>query len=218
MLAAAIALAPGYAAAQPYPGGTAPHFGTIEIGGGAVWTGGYDAGSGSAMESSNSTTGAPAVTLFTSRARVPAVTGIAARAAVYLGSRVSAEGAFQFSRPTLRVSLGEDFENAADEEAVGGLSSYLFGGSLVYHFGSGQVVPFVLGGGGYLRQLDEDNAQVLSGNEVHAGGGVKMWFGSGARALGLRVDAQVSARSKSAGFEEKRRVLPVLGAGLTYRF
>jgi hypothetical protein len=214
----AIALIPAYAAAQPYLGSASPHRGSIEIGGGVVWTAGYDAGSGSAMESPNTTTGAAPLTLFTTSAKVPAVAGVEARAGVYLGPRLSAEAAFQFSRPQLRVTLDDDFENAAAQEAVGGLSSYVIVGSLLYHFGSGRVVPFVSGGGGYLRQLDEDNADVLSGNELHAGGGVKVWFGTGESRLGLRLEAQASARSKSAGFEEKRRLLPVFGAGLVYLF
>lgn len=206
------------AAAQMYVGSAAPHAGTVEIGGGVVWTGGYDAGGGDATESSNSSTGGSPITLFTSSARAQAVTGMDVRAAVYLGSRLSAEGLFQFSRPSVRVRLDDDFENALPQVAVGSFSSYLFGGSLVYHFGTGRVVPYVLGGGGYLRLLDEDNAEVNSGNEAHAGGGVKIWFGSGGNTLGLRVDAQISARSKNPGFEDKRRVLPAVAAGIAYRF
>ena len=205
--AAMAVLLPASAAAQ-----------TIEIGGGAAWTGGYDAGSRNATETSNSSTGAAPTTLFTSSSRVPAVAGADARVAVYFGDRISAEGLFQFSRPNLRTTLGSDFENALPDVAVGAFSSYLFGGSLVYHFGSGRIVPFVLGGGGYLRLLDEDNVDVASGNEAHAGGGVKIWLGTGASRFGLRVDAQISSRSKSPGFEDKRRALPSFGAGVLYRF
>jgi hypothetical protein len=209
-------LLPLSAAAQVYPGDT-PRAGMVEVGGAALWTGGYDAGSGDAILSPNSSTGGTPVTLFTSSARVSAAPGIEARVGVYLGSRVSAEGAFQYSRPKLRVDLGDDFENATGVEAVGGVASYLFSGSVLYHFGSGRVVPFVIGGAGYLRQLDEDNADVLSGTEFHGGGGVKIWFGSGNR-VALRADAQLSARSKSAGFEDEQRVLPVLAAGISFRF
>ena len=98
------------------------------------------------------------------------------------------------------------------------MTSYLAGGTLLYHFGRGAFVPFVSGGGGYLRELHEDNAVVLTGAEIHAGGGLQYWFGKGAHRFGLRVDAQVSSRSKSIGFEDKRRVLPVVGAGVTYLF
>lgn len=183
-----------------------------------MWTAGYDAGSRSATESPNSTTGGAPLTLFSSSASVLEVGGVGAYAGVYFGPRVSAEASFQFSRPSLRVALGDDFENAAPLEAAGSFSSYVITGSVLYHFGSGRVVPFVSGGGGYVRQLDEDNAAVLTGNEVHGGGGVKIWFGSGVSRLGLRFDAQASARSKSVGFEQKRRILPVLGAGLVYLF
>lgn len=214
---AAVLLCATAASAQPYPANT-PHAGSFEAGGGVVWMGGYEAGARSAMESPNSLTGGAPLTLFSTTARVPAVAGLEGRAGVYLGARVSAEAAFQFSRPSLRVDLGDDFENAAPQEAVGRFSSYVIAGSVLYHFGSGRIVPFVSGGGGYLRQLDEDNAGVLSGNEVHGGGGVKIWFGTGASRLGLRLDAQASARSKSPGFEQKRRILPVLGAGLVYLF
>lgn len=204
---AAIVAFPRFATAQ-----------TIEMSGGVVSMGGHDAGSRDATESANSSTGGSPITLFTSSSRAAAMTGFDARVGVLLGSRVAAEGLFQFSRQNLRVTLGSDFENALPETAVGEFSSYLLGGSLVYHFGSGRVVPFVLGGGGYLRLLDEANAEVITGNEAHAGGGVKIWLGSGARRLGIRVGAQASVRSKSPGFEDTRRILPAVSAGLTYRF
>jgi hypothetical protein len=212
---AILLMLPVPAAAQQYS--PAPHPGFFEISGGVIWTGGYDAGSGDANLSPNSTTGAPPVTLFTSSAHVSSAAGIEARFGMYLGSNISAEGTFQFSRPTLRVDLDDDFETATAVEAAGRVSSYVFSGSVLYHFGSGRVLPFVIGGAGYLRQLDEDNTNVLSGSEIHGGGGVKIWFGSGGR-FGVRADARVSARSKSAGFEDKRRILPVLGAGAVYRF
>ena len=190
----------------------------MEIGGGVVWNGGYEAGSATAAETPNSSTGATPITLFRTRARAAAVTGLDTRVAFYFAPRLSAEGVFQLSKPTLRVTTADDFENASARQVVGTTSIYLLGGSLVYHFGSGKVVPFVLGGGSYLRMLDEDNAEVVTGNEVHAGGGVKLWFSETGRGFGARVDAQVSARSKSPGFDETRRILPAVTAGLSYRF
>jgi hypothetical protein len=80
------------------------------------------------------------------------------------------------------------------------------------------VVPFVSGGAGYLRQLHEDNAEVVSGSEIHGGGGVKIWMGSGARRFGVRIDAGVSSRSNSISFEEKRRILPTVAFGVSYLF
>ena len=79
-------------------------------------------------------------------------------------------------------------------------------------------MPFVGGGGAYVRQLHEDNAEIITGSEFHGGGGVKLWFGKGLRRLGVRLDAQASSRSKSVGFEDKRRLVPVVSGGLTYLF
>jgi hypothetical protein len=47
---------------------------------------------------------------------------------------------------------------------------------------------------------------------------VKYWFGGGTHRFGLRVDAQASARDKAIAFEQKRRVVPSLAAGITYLF
>ena len=74
------------------------------------------------------------------------------------------------------------------------------------------------GGGGYLRQLNENNADLLTGTEIHAGGGLKYWMGTGPHRLGFRLEALASARSKSVAFEQKRRILPSVVAGLAYLF
>lgn len=212
-----LATLPAAVSAQPYIGATGPRRGTLELGGGAVWTGGYDAGSAAATLTRPATGAAP-LTLFSVEGSVRRTLGAGAHFGVHLGRRVSVEATFQYSRPILRVRVTSDFELAPDTDANGTVTSYLAGGSLLYHFGDGRVVPFVSGGGGYLRQLHEANAALLTGTEVHAGGGLKYWLGSGANRFGLRVGAEVSARSKSVAFEQKRRIVPSFAAGLAYQF
>jgi hypothetical protein len=207
---------PGVAAAQPYIGNDTPHRGTFEVGGGVVWTRGYEAGSAIAEETRPGST--LPLTLFAVSSRVLDAPGAGAQLGVYLARRVSAEAAFQYSRPILRASVTSDFEAAPDTDADEKLTTYIVGGSLLYHFATGRFVPFVSGGGGYLRQLHEENSDLLTGTEIHAGGGVKYWLGTGTHRFGLRVDAQASARSKSVAFEQKRRVLPSVAAGLTFLF
>lgn len=207
---------PAAAAAQPYLGATGPHRGTFEIGGGVVWSGGYDAGSATA--SLTRPAGAPPLPLFTVSARVRSVTGAEAHIGVFLARRVSVEAGFQYSQPVLRARLAGDAESAPDTDADETITTYFVGGSLRYHFGEGRFAPFVSGGGGYLRQLHEANAELLTGTEVHAGGGVEYWLGTGAHRFGLRVEGAASARSKSVAFEQKRRILPVVTAGLSYQF
>lgn len=214
-LACLLAL-PAFASAQPYIGTDAPHRGTLELGGGLVWTRGYDAGSATAEET-RPVSGLP-LTLFAVSGSVLDAPGAGAQLGIYLGRRVSVEAAFQYSRPILRAHVTSDFEAAPDTDADEKLTTYVVGGSLLYHFGAGRLVPFVSGGGGYLRQLHEENSDLLTSTEVHAGGGVKFWMGQGERRFGLRVEAQASARDKTAAFEQKQRIVPSLAAGVTFLF
>lgn len=219
LIAVAVLVAlPVTAAAQPYAGTRAPHKRSFEVSGGVLWTGGYDAGSADATLTRNTTTGPGPLTLFVVNGRVRSAPGADAHLGVFLGRRVAAEATFQYSRPILRARVTSDFESAPDTDADGTITSYLLGGSLLYHFGEGRFVPFVSGGGGYLRQLHEDNADLLTGTEVHAGGGLKYWLGTGTRRLGVRLEAQGSGRSKSVAFIQKRRVVPTVTAGLAFLF
>ena len=206
---------PAAAAAQPYIGTSGPQRGSFELSGGAVWTGGYDAGSAEAKET---TAGTAPLTLFVVDATVKSGPGAAVQIGVYLGRRVSVEAALHYTRPILLARLTDDFESAADVDAESTITSYLMGGSLLYHFGDGRIVPFVSGGGGYLRQLHENNTELLTGTEIHAGGGLKYWAGTGTRRVGLRVEVQGSARSKAVAFEQKRRLLPSVAAGISFLF
>ena len=129
------------------------------------------------------------------------------------------EGTASFSRPVVSVHLTADFEGAPDTTAEETLTHYLIGGSALYHFGRGRLQPFVFGGAAYLRQLDAGAADVQDGTELHAGGGVKYWFGGGRRRSGLRVDSRASSRSRSAGFDTTRRAtLPMVSAGFAVLF
>ena len=212
-----LAALPSMAAAQPYIGRSGPAAGSIELSGGAMWSGGYDAGTATAFETRNPSTGTSPLTLFNTDASVLSGAGVAGRVGVFLGSRVAVEGTIEYARPVLRAQLTDDFEGASPATADDDVTSYLFGGSLLYHFGTGRFVPFVIGGGGYLRQLHEGGTVVLTSPEVHGGGGFKYWLG-GARRFGVRVDALASSRSKSVGFEEKRRIVPSIVGGISYLF
>jgi hypothetical protein len=210
---------PVAAAAQPYAGTASPHAGSFEVSGGATWTRGYDAGGvAGATETRPGAAGGSPLTLFTTDAQVETPVGAVARLGIYLARRVSVEASVEYTRPVLRAHVGSDFEQAPDTDASETITSYLAGGSVLYHFGDGQFAPFVSGGAGYLRQLHEENAALLSGAEIHGGAGIKYWFGSGRHRFGIRAEAQVSSRSKSVGFEDKRRILPSAAAGVAYLF
>jgi len=187
----------------------------FEISGGVTWTGGFDAGGLDAQETRNPSTGTTPLTLFRTSSRVDSAPGASARAAFYVTPRFALEGLAEFSRPTLRTTILDDFESATGTEAVNTLTSYLFGGSVLYHFSSGRIAPFVSGGAGWLRQLDEDRVTMVTGTELHAGGGVKYRL---SRHVVLRMDAGMSSRDDVIAFEKKRRTMPVVVGGLGFRW
>jgi hypothetical protein len=187
----------------------------IEFGAGVTWTGGFEAGGLDALESRNPTSGTVPLTLFGTSPRVEASRGISASAGLYVTKRLAVELAAEYARPVLRTPIVADFEGAAGTAVESRLKSFLAEGSVLYHFGDARLTPFVLAGGGWLRQLDEENVLLVSGREVHAGGGLRYRIG---RHFAVRGDVRATAREKSIAFEEKRRTLPKVAVRLTFRW
>jgi hypothetical protein len=197
-----------------------PHAGQIQMDVGFAWTGGYSPNALAATETSNPSVRTSPLTLFDASPKVGNAPGLAAHLGVYLTPRWSVEGGFQFARPKLTVRATNDFEAAADTTIQEVVTQYLIEGSVLYQFArlrSGRGSPFVVGGAGYLRDVDEDAAHVETGTEVHAGGGFMYWLG---RNAGLRVEGRMSARSHSidVGAESKRRIVPTVLGTFAYRF
>jgi opacity protein-like surface antigen len=190
----------------------------LELSGGVLWTGGYSAGSAPATETSNAAPGSAPFTLFQTASNMRAAAGVDARLGFVISRRVALEGEFQFAKPTLRTHVSNDFESAAAVDAALSVPSYVMGGSLRYDFDRGRrLTPYAIGGAGYLRQIP-DGGDVLTGAEVHVGGGVRYALTSSKHPLSLRAEARASSRSRSAGFDEKRRTIPAATAGIIWRF
>jgi hypothetical protein len=185
-----------------------PRAGTWELTAGGAFVGGFDMGNRAAELTPNS--GSEAVDLFKEESRINPAAGLQAKIGIYLTPAFALEGGMRYTRPVNETRITDDFEDAADLTAEESIDQYLFEVSAVWHFGtssSGRTTPFVYGGAGYLRELHEGDALVEEGVEIHAGGGVKWWFGSG-RQWGVRADAGISMRDGGADSEDKWRVLP----------
>jgi hypothetical protein len=209
------------AEAQVYMGRDAPRRGMFEASGGGLFTSGFDMGSLTAELTRSTTT--DRFDLFTSETEVAGFPGGFVRLGLYLSDSVSIEGGMRYSRPVLSVRLSGDAESGPNVTAEETLSHYLFEGSLVWHlrhlsFASGRAIPYLAGGGGYLRELHEENQLVETGQEYHALGGLKYWFGSRVRRFGLRIEGGVSARKKGFDSADEMRPLPVAFGGLSYLF
>lgn len=207
------------AAAQRYIGRDTPRTGSVEVSGGGLFETGQDLDDFTATLTRNPTTGSGPLELFSADASLRPAIGLQARIGYYLSAAFSIEGGVQVSRPSLQVRLSGDFESAPDTVAKETINSYLFTGSALYHFRARKKLkPFVLGGAGHVRDLHAANELVETGLEYHAGGGVKSWFGTRRRKLGIRADVLVSVRDGGVATEASRRIVPTASLSLAYLF
>lgn len=187
----------------------------LEMGAGVTWNGGFDAGGSDALLARNPATGSSPFVLFNTASRVNAAPGLTATIGVRLTSRLVLEASGEYSRPVLRSTISSDFEGATGTTAESRLTSLVLGGSALYDLRGRRLTPFVYGGGGWSRQLDEDNVMLVTGPELHGGAGVRYRLD---RHFAVRGQGGVSVREKSLTFEQKWRALAVFSGSLLYRF
>ena len=204
----------------PAPAGPTPRAGSWELSGGYTFVAGYDLDASNAELTRNTTSGDDRFVLFISDASVQAAHSTGGQLGYYFSPRWAVEGGLRFGRPVFRMELSDDAEGAPDTVAEEKIDQYLFSASVVYHFsgGRGSIVPFVAGGGGYLRELHEAQELVETGAEYHASAGIKNWFGNARRRFGLRAEGGLSFRDGGFDFEDKVRVVPTFGVALVYLF
>ena len=210
-------------AAQVYIGHDIPHRGNVEISGGASWSAGYDLGSASAEETRNTGTGTGPFVLFSASSKTDPSFGLQGRLGLYLASSVSVEGGVFVARPDISTRLTGDAESAPDLTATETLTRLVIDGSVLFHFtgasfGGGRGVPFLMGGGGYLRDAHEKNEVIETGHEFHVGGGMHYWFGEGKHRFGVRADAAVSWRTGGADGTDTTRTVPMVAGSIAYLF
>jgi hypothetical protein len=218
-----LALLPAAASAQARYEPNTPRRGSAEVSGGLIWSGAMDFGTRTADETRNINTGNGAFTLFSTASRVPAVAGGQAHLGVYLSRAFEIEGGVQYLRPKLSTRISGDTEQAPDITVTETMARYVVDGSLLVHltglsFAGGKGMPFLIGGGGYIRELHTGNELIETGSEYHAGAGVKLWFSDRPRRLGIRADVGASIRDQGIDFGTGRRTVPTAGVSLTYLF
>lgn len=214
---------PAAAFAQVWIGSSVPHPGSLEVSGGVVWSGGYNLGTRAAELTRNIGAGSGAFDLFTTTSKVTPAPGVQGRFGIYLSRAIAVEVGVAYLRPKFSTRLADDAEGAPDLTATETMSRYAVDGSLVMHltglaFAGGKGMPFVSGGGGYLRELHDGNALIETGSEYHAGAGLKLWFGPGAHRVGVRAVVGLATRKGGFDFKESRRSLPTAGVSLAYLF
>ena len=193
----------------------------VELGGGITWTGSVTGPSAMAELTANGQSSG-GFDLFSTESTLENGAGLGASVAYFVSPTVAVEAGLRYSQPTVTFRLSDDVENASPVSAKETLNRYIFTGSLVWHFrsigSSSRIVPFVAGGGGYVRDLHESKELLETGGEIHAVGGVKFWLGGGRRRFGLRGQGGVSVISGAFDFRDSSRALPIASASLLYVF
>lgn len=192
----------------------------FEIGGGVTWAGSFT-GPSRAAELTRNEQAAGGFDLFRFSGEVTNGPGAGAWIGYHVTRTIALEGGFRFSKPELAYRLSGDAENAPDTTAAETLSRYVVTGSLVFHLrrvDGSRFVPFVAAGGGYIRDLHEQNELLETGHEYHGLAGLKYWLGSGRRRFGIRAQAGIAVTSGGFDFREDSRTGPTAAAGLVYLF
>lgn len=189
--------------------------GSWEIAPGAVWFSGIDLG-GSAATLERP--GGGEFELFTTNTRIEPALGAAATISFFVRPRLAVEAGVSYARPNAATRVADDAENAAPLTATVGLQQYLIEGNLRWYLARPRAGwrPFLRGGGGYLRQLDDSSAHVETGAVGQAGLGADRAFRERAagrlRRIGLRLDARVQGRSGGFDVNDTLRIGFAAGA------
>jgi hypothetical protein len=195
----------------------------VVVSGGATLAGGYAIGDLSAQLRGNTPGATPSpFTLFTAKSDVERVGSAEIRVGFTLTPSVAVEAGASFGAPHIGVSISGDAEAPAQRIKGERLQQYLFDGALVWQlpFAAGRRIrPFVMGGGGHLRQLHEERTMIEIGQVYYAGVGARYWLRGGrgrTRSLGLRSELRANVRRGGIDFENKVRLFPTVALHLFF--
>ncbi len=197
----------------------------LEASVGGLWITGAEMGTEVAELRANRVPPAP-FALFTTETRQAATAGFDVRIGYWLTRVIAVEGGFAYMRPELQTRISGDAEGAAPLNVGDDIDQYFIDASVVWLFERfrfmGQTVPFVSGGGGYLRQLHEGQTLVETGQVYNVGGGLRHWLRTSStgwmRGLGVRFDGRVYILVDGVQFENRRKTHGALSGMLFITF
>lgn len=198
--------------------------GRLEVAFGGTWIGGATLGSRDADET---TSAGSAFRLFASSTELASGSGLDAHVGVRVMQRLEVEAFMSYTKPELQTRVDSDFESSnAPLTIADTIQEFTFGGAALWYprvprLGS-RLRPFVRGGIGGLRQLENNGTLIVTGREYEAGAGVKMMLVSRAsgwwKGIGARADARAVIRQKGVAFDESAHVSPAVSASIFVRF
>jgi hypothetical protein len=193
----------------------------FEIGGGARWLGSSGVGGGNALESGN---GTGPVTLFRTEASLKGKVGVEARAGVKVSGPFRVETSFAYHLAELAVAASADREGAAPVTANETLRHFQFEGGVLFQPDRWRMARtrfFATGGGGYLRDLHQQQTFVETGWTSYVGGGLLQPLTERPPRLtmiGLRLEARFMTLARAAALDDRVHGAPAAAASLFVRF
>jgi len=211
----------GMARAQNAP---EPLPGRYEVAAGVTWTG------PAAFGSRDATLTTPAGTryrLFSASTELAGAPAVDLRLGRRLTRLVQAEIVAAYSAPMLATSISNDAETGAASVASESIRQITIVGAIVVALPRWRVgprlLPFVTGGGGYLRQLHEGNTLAQTGQIFHVGGGVTIPMVSrarprGVKQFGIRADVRALMSTGGVTLDGGTHASPAVAASAFARF
>ena len=190
----------------------APRARSFEVSVGAIALGPVDFGSSRATLIANQAN-SPEVTFFNTATEIGTGAGFDGRLAFNITRALAVEGGLVWTRATVESRITSDVEGIPDVTATQDVDTYFVEASAVWHLrqlaAGGRLLPFVAGGVGYLRQLDDEKLLTDDpGLVYHAGGGVKVlfkqWPRGFIRGLGVRADARMYFLTSGLELDDSR--------------
>jgi hypothetical protein len=224
VVAAAMVLPASSALAQAGATSSTDPAGRLELAIGAVWSGRVPLGARDA----NETTGSGGTfRLFSSSTELGSVSGLEGHIGLRVMSRLEAEASGSYGKPDMRTRVDSDFETSnAPLTITDKVQQFTIGGAALWYPRvprlSGRARAFVRAGAGYLRQLENDGALIVTGRTYDVGGGLKLALASRQagwlKGIGARLDARAIVQQKGVIFDNRTHVSPALGASVYVRF
>jgi hypothetical protein len=163
-------------------------------------------------------------TVFVTRSRIePSISGDA-RIAVSLFRGLAVEAGVAVGDATLATTIDDDMEVGSSVTVRESLRQYLVEGGLRFsppRWRRSRWQPFVVAGGGYLRQLHEGRTLLETGRTLYAGGGARLFLTSprsSGVSSGLRFDLRGTLVRGGISVDDSSRGLPVVHAAYFLRF
>ncbi len=157
--------------------------------------GGADLGRASADLLTNQVASGAPTSLFTTRSEMTTAPAVEGRVGAGLTRALWVEAGLSYARPDFSVEISGDVEGAPDVTATSRLTQLVADVGVQYRWRGRRISPFVMAGGGYLRQLDEPRTTAETGAMYYGGGGILLHVAPASRGFLRRLAVRADVRA-----------------------